>query len=116
MKISKRAIKVKIRKLRVDGAAGPDGLGPLVLEKLIDEITPSLAKVMRLSLSEGAVPEDWRTANVAPIFKKGSNNGGAAKGSHSDTFGEKPAHTFHAAWLYERTGPVQQISWSFLRK
>jgi hypothetical protein len=58
----------------VDGAAGPDGLGPLVLKKLIDEITPPLAKVMRLSLSEGAVPEDWRTANVAPIFKKGSKS------------------------------------------
>jgi hypothetical protein len=74
IKISERAIKTKIRKLRVDGAAGPDGLGPLVLKKLIDEITPPLAKVMRLSLSEGAVPEDWRTANVAPIFKKGSKS------------------------------------------
>jgi hypothetical protein len=50
VKISERAIKVKKRKLRVDGAAGQDSLGPLVLKKLIDEITPPLARVMRLSL------------------------------------------------------------------
>jgi hypothetical protein len=74
VKISERAIKVKIRKLRADGAAGPDGLGPLVLKKLIDEITPPLAKVMRLSLKEGVVPDDWRKANVAPIFKKGAKS------------------------------------------
>ena len=31
-----------------------------------------MAIVMRRSLNEGAVPMDWRTANVSPIFKKGS--------------------------------------------
>ena len=29
---------------------------------------------MRKSLDEGAVPNDWKTANVSPIFKKGSKN------------------------------------------
>jgi hypothetical protein len=69
--ISVRAVKQKIRKLRTDGAAGPDGLGPLVLKKLADQIAEPLALVMRTSLREGAVPEDWRTANITPIFKKG---------------------------------------------
>jgi hypothetical protein len=72
--ITVRAVKDKIRKLRVDGAAGPDGLGPLVLKKLIDQIAVPLAMVMRTSLKEGSVPEDWRTANVSPIFKKGQSS------------------------------------------
>jgi hypothetical protein len=70
--ISARAVKEQIRKLKVDGAAGPDGLGPLVLKKLMDQIAEPLAVIMRTSLKEGVVPEDWRSANVTPIFKKGS--------------------------------------------
>jgi hypothetical protein len=72
--ISVRAVKDKIRRLKVDGAAGPDGLGPLVLKKLIDQVAEPLAEIMRTSLKEGAVPEDWRTANVTPIYKKGSKS------------------------------------------
>jgi hypothetical protein len=69
--ISVRGVKDKIRKLKVDGAAGPDGMGPLLLKKVIDEIASPLATIMKKSLKEGAVPEDWRSANVTPIFKKG---------------------------------------------
>jgi hypothetical protein len=69
--VSVRAVKDKIRKLRVDGAAGPDGIGPLLLKKLADEIAGPLAQIMRASLRDGSVPEDWRTANVTPIYKKG---------------------------------------------
>jgi hypothetical protein len=49
-------------------------LGPLILKKLIDQIAVPLAIVMRTSLKEGSVPEDWRTANVSPIFKKGQSS------------------------------------------
>jgi hypothetical protein len=72
--ISVRSVKNKIHKLRADAATGPDGLGPLLLKKLVDEIALPLAKVMRLSLKEGVVPDDWRTANVTPIFKKGKKS------------------------------------------
>jgi hypothetical protein len=41
------------------------------LKKLCNELAEPLAKVMRASLRSGEVPEDWRTANVTPIFKKG---------------------------------------------
>jgi ribonucleases P/MRP protein subunit RPP40 len=64
----------KIQKLRMDRAAGPDRIGPLLLKKLADEIAWPQSKVMRSSLREGAVPEDWRTTNVTPIFKKGARS------------------------------------------
>jgi Reverse transcriptase (RNA-dependent DNA polymerase) len=71
-KITAKEVKAKIKKLRADGAAGPDGMGPLLLKELVEEISWPLAKIMRASLREGDVPEDWRTANVTPIYKKGA--------------------------------------------
>jgi hypothetical protein len=69
--ITVRTVKDKIRRLKTDWAAGPDGLGPLLLKKLVDQVAAPLAAVMKKSLAEGVVPEDWRSANVTLIFKKG---------------------------------------------
>jgi hypothetical protein len=71
VKITARAVRDKINKLRVDGAAGPVNIGPLLLKKLGKEVAGPLAKIMQTSLNDGTVPEDWRSANVTPIFKKG---------------------------------------------
>jgi hypothetical protein len=72
VKITAKEVKVKIKKLRTDGAAGPDGMDPFLLKQLLEEIAWPLSKVMRASLQEGAVPADWRAANVTPILKKGT--------------------------------------------
>jgi Reverse transcriptase (RNA-dependent DNA polymerase) len=74
VKITAKDVKAKIKKLRADGAAGPDGMGPQLLKQLAEEIAWPLAKVMRASLREGVVPMDWRTANVTPIYKKGTRS------------------------------------------
>jgi Reverse transcriptase (RNA-dependent DNA polymerase) len=37
-----------------------------------DQIAPALKIIFRKSLDEGKVPEEWRSANVTPIFKKGT--------------------------------------------
>jgi Reverse transcriptase (RNA-dependent DNA polymerase) len=49
-------------------------MGPLLFKELVEEIAWPLAKIMQSSLWEGAVPEDWRTANVTPIYKKGTRS------------------------------------------
>jgi len=61
----------KIRGLRKEAAAGPDEIGPRLLQELERELAPALTAVFRASLETGEVPEDWRQANVTPIFKKG---------------------------------------------
>jgi hypothetical protein len=43
-----------------------------MLKELVDEIAPALVIIFQRSLQYGEVPEDWKTANVTPIFKKGS--------------------------------------------
>jgi hypothetical protein len=68
------AVKRKIRELRMDAASGPDGLGPKVLQKLQDQLSPILAAIFRKSLDEGVVPHDWKEENVTPIFKKGTKS------------------------------------------
>ncbi len=65
-------IKKRIEKLRPSSAAGPDNIGPQLLQELKDIVAAPLAEIFNSSLREGVVPEDWRQANVTPIFKKGA--------------------------------------------
>ena len=44
---------------------------PKVLKECSEEISTPLYIVFRKSLDSGTLPEDWKTARVTPIFKKG---------------------------------------------
>ena len=52
---------------------GPDGLNARVLKKCSNEISPILALIFNETLARGDVPDEWRQANVSPVFKKGEN-------------------------------------------
>ena len=41
---------------------------------VVEAITGPLAIIYTRSMEEGIVPADWRTANITPIFKKGSKS------------------------------------------
>ena len=73
-KVTVKIVKEKIRKLKRESAAGPDGLGPMLLQELQEELAPVLVAIYRKSLDTGNVPQDWRIANVTPIFKKGAKS------------------------------------------
>jgi hypothetical protein len=51
--------------------AGPDEIKPRVLKELATEIAPILTIIFQISLESGVVPSDWKTAHVAPVYKKG---------------------------------------------
>ena len=57
--------------LKIQKASGPDGLSARGLKECSSEIVPILALIYNETLAQGTVPDDWRQANVAPIFKKG---------------------------------------------
>jgi hypothetical protein len=44
------------------------------LKELVDDVVKPLRIIFNKSLEEAAVPDDWKTANVTPIHKKGPKN------------------------------------------
>ncbi len=72
--ITVKAVRNKIQKLKPDSAAGPDEIGPKLLQELESVLSTPLASIFRESINTGDVPEDWKRANVTPIFKKGSKS------------------------------------------
>ncbi|CAM4613984.1 unnamed protein product, partial [Lepidochelys kempii] len=60
-----------LEKLDVHKSMGPDALHPRVLKGLVDVITEPLAIIFENSWRSGEVLDDWKKANVVPIFKKG---------------------------------------------
>ena len=74
VQVTVKKVKDKIRKLRRGAAAGPDNIGPALLQELVNEVASPLATIMRKSLEDSNMPADWKAANVCPIFKKGAKN------------------------------------------
>ena len=74
IQIDQETVKKKLEKLDPCKAAGPDGIPPSILKNLADELSTPITLIFNKSLKEGTVPEDWRTAHIIPIFKKGSRS------------------------------------------
>jgi hypothetical protein len=72
--ITAQKVRQKIKQLKPTGAAGPDGITTRLLQNCAEEISPVLAVIYRKSMAQGKVPEEWKSANVVPIFKKGSKS------------------------------------------
>ena len=59
--------------LDIDGntAMGPDEIHPLLLKNCATQLAYPLTLIFNRSLRDGALPSDWKTSLVVPIFKKG---------------------------------------------
>ena len=55
-------------------APGPDGLTTYIFKHCASEIAPILQMLFTQSLNTGTLPEDWLTANITPVYKKGSRS------------------------------------------
>ena len=60
--------------LNSNKAAGPDNLHPRLLKESAAHISLPLARIFNMSLANKSVPNDWRTANIIPILKKGDKD------------------------------------------
>ena len=61
----------QLANLHPNKAPVPDGIHPRILKELAEEITRPVCKIFDMSLNEGTLPAEWRTATVTPIFTKG---------------------------------------------
>ena len=55
----------------VTKATGPDNVGARLLKEAAPVISTSLCRLFNKSLSQGALPEEWKIANIIPVHKKG---------------------------------------------
>ena len=72
--VTEAMVKSMIALLSVNKSCGPDEIHPRMLIELADLISGPLALIMNKTLREKQIPNDWKKANVSPIFKKGARN------------------------------------------
>ena len=65
-------IKGRLQNLNCDKSAGGDGVTQRVLSKCSGILARALELLYKKALVEGEIPEEWREANICPLFKKGS--------------------------------------------
>ena len=69
--ITEAGVRKLLEGLNPHKAQGPDQLPPRVLKELASKISKPLTKIYKKSVETGTLPENWRKANITPIFKKG---------------------------------------------
>jgi hypothetical protein len=74
IEISVNGVEKLLNNLNPHKASGPDEIKPIVLKTLSKELSPIITKLFQKSLKSGSLPNIWKMANVAPIFKKGSRS------------------------------------------
>ena len=70
--ISKGDIIIRLNNLDCDKSAGVDKVTQNVLKNCSEQLSGALEIIFYKSITEGEIPDEWREANVTPIFKKGS--------------------------------------------
>ena len=70
--MSYEAVLKKLEETDPEKAPGDDSIHPVILRKLARQIAKPLSMMFTSSLKSSQIPQDWRLANVTPIFKKGS--------------------------------------------
>ena len=70
LEIDNQIVKEYLTTLNEFKSPGWDELHLKVLKELAEELSEPLSIILLKSWEMGEVPEDWRRANVVPIFKK----------------------------------------------
>ena len=69
--IGKTEVHKLINQLENNKATGLDKIPCKLLKLAVDIISPSLTFIFNRSIESGVFPDEWKSARVTPIFKKG---------------------------------------------
>ena len=70
--IEEKGVLKQLLSLNANKATGPDKISTIILKNYAPNIAPILSKLFQKTLDKSKVPEDWKQANITPIYKKGS--------------------------------------------
>jgi hypothetical protein len=70
IKFNVATVLSKLKELKVDKSPRPDGIHPIVLKECPEAIAEQLSLTFQKSFETSALPEEWKTAHVVPIYKK----------------------------------------------
>ena len=68
--LSVSEVELTLLNLDASKATGPDELPAKILKGTAEVIAPSLTELFNKLLRLGCLPEDWKLANIVPVFKK----------------------------------------------
>jgi hypothetical protein len=60
-----------LQNLNPHKATGPDEISSRLLKETAHQLAPALTLMSQASLNQGTVPEEWKTAKITLLFKKG---------------------------------------------
>ena len=72
--IEENGILKLLKEVNVYKAIGPDLIPNRILKDCCVELAPILTQIYKKSLREGRLPQEWLSANVTAIFKKGARH------------------------------------------
>ena len=71
IEITTEMVEEKLMNLNENKSSGSDIFHPYVLKETAKEMSEPLAIIYQKLLNEGVCPDEWKSANVTPIHKKG---------------------------------------------
>jgi len=72
--VTENGVRKLLLGINPNKATGPDSISPRFLKEMAHPLAPALTLIFQASLDQGTIPDDWKTANVTPIYKKGDKS------------------------------------------
>ena len=72
--ITQEGVQKLLCHLNPHKATGPDQVSPRLLKETAKQISPALTLLFQASINQVKVPEEWKSANITPLFKKGDRS------------------------------------------
>ena len=76
--VQQNGVNKLLQHLNPHKATGPDEVSARLLKETAQQVAPALTLLFQASLDQGTVPEEWKAANITPLFKKGDRSAAIA--------------------------------------
>jgi hypothetical protein len=71
LKITVEEVEKLLKNTNPSKAMGPDRIPNIILKTCAEELVPCLRNIFQKSVDCGILPNDWLSANIAPVLTKG---------------------------------------------